>query len=152
MLGQGWQSQWERVGRRLEDVRGVYAGTPGGTDVAIDKVLSFFETVHALRDWLWNDPASGVTKDDVHTLIGGSPLLQVCADVANGSKHFELTTSQTGDLSTTIARNDVAVFVGKGTSAHRFYIASGGSERDLLKVAEEAVDEWRKFLSGRHLI
>ncbi|MFF8104509.1 hypothetical protein ACF07S_33355 [Streptomyces sp. NPDC016640] len=93
-----------------------------------------------------------MTKDDVHTLIGGSPVLQVCADVANGSKHFELTSSQTGDLSTTIARNDVAVFVRKGTSAHRFYIASGGSERDLLKVAEEAVDEWRKFLSGRHLI
>ncbi|MBT2509418.1 hypothetical protein J7I98_26765 [Streptomyces sp. ISL-98] len=90
MLGQGWLSQWERVGRRLEDVRAVYKGAPGGTDAAIDAVLPFFETVHHLKDWLTNDPASGVTTAEVHTLIDGSPALQLCADLANGSKHFKL--------------------------------------------------------------
>ncbi|MEU5199029.1 hypothetical protein AB0G86_34160 [Streptomyces scabiei] len=152
MLGQGWQSQWERVDRRLGTVQAVYTGTQGGTDVAIDAVLSFFETVHHLKDWLRNDEASGVTKDNVHTVIDGSPALQFCADLANGSKHFKLTTSQTGDFSTTIARNDVAVLVGTGTSAHRFYAVSGDEERDVLEIAEEAVATWRDFLSRRHLI
>jgi hypothetical protein len=32
----------------------VYAGAPGGTDEAIDVVLSFFEAVHHLKDWLGN--------------------------------------------------------------------------------------------------
>lgn len=155
MLGQGWSSQWERVGRRLEDARSVYKGAPGGTDAAIDAVLSFFETVHHLKDWLRNDPASGVTTDEVHSLIDGSLVLKLCADLANGSKHFKLDPqrrTQTGDHSTTIARNDVIVFVGTDTSAHRFYTASGGKERDVLEIAEEAVNEWRGFLSGRHLI
>nr|AAO50190.1 hypothetical protein [Streptomyces violaceoruber] len=125
---------------------------PGGTDAAIDAVLSFFETVRHLKDWFRNDQASRVKKDDVHTLIDGSPVLQLCADLANGSKHFAPTTSQTGDLSTTIARNEVAVPVGAGTSAHRFCIASSGKERDVLEIAEDAVDEWRGFLIGRHLI
>jgi hypothetical protein len=58
MLGQGWQWQWARVQRRLEDVREVYAGRPGSTDDAIDDVQSFFEVVHHLRDWLGNDPLS----------------------------------------------------------------------------------------------
>lgn len=155
MLGQGWLSQWERVGRRIEDVRAVYKGTPGGTDAAIDAVLSFVETVHHLKDWLGNDPASGVTTAEVRTLIDGSPVLKLCADLANGSKHFKLDPqrrTQTGDHSTTIARNDVIVFVGTGTSAHRFYTASAGKERDVLEIAEEALNEWRGFLSERHLI
>ena len=54
MLGQGWQSQWVRVRRSLNGVRAVYAGAPGGTDEAIDVVLSFFEAVHHLKDWLGN--------------------------------------------------------------------------------------------------
>ena len=155
MLGQGWSSQWDRVGRRLEDVRTVYEGVPGGTDPAIDAVLSFFEAVHHLKDWLTNDQASGVLPDEVHDLIDGSPTLKLCADLANGAKHFKLDPqrrAQTGDHSTTIAENDVLVFVGTGTSAHRFRAASGGTTRDVLEVAEEAVNEWRDFLSARDLI
>ncbi|WP_405717273.1 hypothetical protein OG607_00500 [Streptomyces sp. NBC_01537] len=152
MLGQGWESQWARVGRRLEDVRAVYQGAPGGTDVAVDRVLSFFETVHHLKDWLGNDPASQVTKPHGDKLINDHLVLQLSADLANGSKHLKLTSTRTGDTSTTIARNDVTVFVGTGNSAHRFYVASGGKEYDALQIAEDAVNEWRRFLSGRGLI
>jgi hypothetical protein len=90
-----------------------------------------------------------VTKADGDALINASPVLQLCADLANGSKHLVLTRSRTGDLSTTIARNDVAVFVGTGTSAHRFYVASSGREYDVLQLAEDAVAEWTRFLSSR---
>ena len=155
MLGQGWSSQWDRVGRRLEDVRTVYEGVPGGTDPAIDAVLSFFEAVHHLKDWLTNDQASGVLPDEVHDLIDGSPTLKLCADLANGAKHFKLDPqrrAQTGDHSTTIAENDVLVLVGAGASAHRFRAASGGTTRDVLEVAEEAVNEWRAFLSAHGLL
>jgi hypothetical protein len=152
VLGQGWQSQWARVQRRLDDVRAVYTGRAGGTDAAIDTVQSFFEAVHHLKDWLGNDPSSGVTKADGDSLINGSTALQLCADLANGSKHLALRSSRTGDLSTTIARNDAAVFVGAGTSAHRFYVASGGTEYDVLVLAEDAVAEWAKFLSSRGFV
>jgi hypothetical protein len=152
MLGQGWQSQWARVHRRLDDVHAVYIRRPGGTDAAIDTVQSFFEAVHHLKDWLGNDPSSGITKAAGDKLISGSPVLQLCADLANGSKHLKLTSSRTGDLSTTIARNDVAVFAGTGTSAHRFYVESAGTEYDVLQLADDAVAEWNKFLSGEGLL
>jgi hypothetical protein len=152
MLGQGWQSQWERVQRRLDDVRAVYTGRPGGTDAAIDIVLSFFEAVHHLKDWLRNDPSSGINKAAGDSMINGSTTLQLCADLANGSKHFKLTRSRTGDLSTTIARNDATVFVGTGTSAHRFYVESADTEYDVLQLAEDATAEWHKFLSSQGLI
>ena len=147
MLGQGWQSQWQRVHRRLEGVRSAYAGAPGGTDVAIDAVLSFFEAVHHLKDWLGNDPVSGITRVEGDSLINSSPMLRLCADLANGSKHLSLTGPRTGDKSTEIARNDVAVSVGTGTAAHRFYVQSGNKEYDALSIAEAAVAEWTKFLT-----
>jgi hypothetical protein len=145
MLGQDWQAQWTRVHHRLDDVRAVYSGRPGGTDAAVDLVQSFCESVHHLKDWLGNDPSSGVTKADGDRLINGSLVLQLCADLANGSKHLKLTGSRTGDLPTTITRNDVTVFAGTGTSAHRFYVESAGTEYDVLQLAEAAVDEWTAF-------
>jgi hypothetical protein len=62
VLGQSWQMQWARVHRRFDDVRAVYAGRPGGTPAAVDTAQSFFEAVHHLKDWLGNDPSSGVTR------------------------------------------------------------------------------------------
>jgi hypothetical protein len=120
MLGQGWQSQWERVQRRLDDVRAVYTGRPGGTDAAIDTVQSFFEAVHHFKDWLRNDPSSGISKAAGDKLINGSVVLRLSADLANGSKHLALTRSRTGDRSTTIARNDVTVFPGTAWGQRRW--------------------------------
>jgi hypothetical protein len=107
--------------------------------------------VHHLKDWLGNDPSSGVTKADGGSLINGSQVLQLSADLANGSKHLKLTGSRTGDPSTTITRNDVTVFAGTGTSAHRFYVESAGTEYDVLQLAEAAVNEWTSFFSSRGL-
>ena len=152
MLGQGWQSQWTRVQNRLNEVRAVYAGRAGGTEAALDTTLSFFEAVHHLKDWLGNDISSGITKGDGDALIGGSLMLQLCADLANGSKHLILTKTRTGDKSTAITRNDVNVFLGTGTAAHRFYVRSGGTEYDVLQIAESAVDEWEKFLTSKSLL
>jgi hypothetical protein len=129
----------------------VYTGRAGGTDAALDLIQSFFECVHHMKDWLGNDPASGVSKRQGDALINSSSVLAICADLANGSKHLVLTNPRTGDHSTTIARNDVTVFVGTGTSSHRFYIASAGVEHDALAIAEAAVSEWENFLSGRGL-
>lgn len=152
MLGQGWEWQWNRVRRRLDEVQAVYTGAPGGTDHAIDVVLSFFEAAYHLKDWLKNDPKSGVTEADVEAWINGLLILQLCGDLANGSKHLKLTSSRTGDLSTTMARSSVDVLVGTGTSAHRFDIVSGDKEYDALTVAKCAVGKWSEFLSKRGLI
>jgi hypothetical protein len=89
---------------------------------------------------------SGITKAEGDSLINRSAMLRLCADLANGSKHLSLTSSRTGDKSTDIARNDVTVFVGTGTAAHRFYVQSGGTEHDVLDIAQAAVAEWTKFL------
>jgi hypothetical protein len=152
MLGQGWRFQWTRVHWRLDGVRTVYTGREGGTEGALDTSLSFFEAAHHLKDWLRNDPSSGITKADVDSLIRRSPMLQLCGDLANGSKHLVLTSTHTHDMSTAITRNDVYILMGTGTVAHRFYVQSAGTEYDVLQIAEAAVDDWTKFLTDKGLL
>ncbi len=152
MLGQGWQFQWGRVQKRLNEVQAVYAGRAGSTDDALDAALSFFEAVHHLKDWLGNDKSSGLTGDDGKALIKGSTELKLCGDLANGSKHLVLTSAWTKDKTTEIARNDVNILAGSGTVAHRFYVQSGGTEYDVLQIAEDAVNEWTKFLTSKRLL
>jgi hypothetical protein len=87
-----------------------------------------------------------------HSLTN-SQTLQLCADLANGSKHLALTKSRTGDPSTDITRNDATVLLGTGgLSKHAFYIESGRVEHNVLDVAEGAVAEWEIFLRRRHLV
>jgi hypothetical protein len=152
MLNHTWLDQWERVQRRLKGVRDVYRGAPGGTPAAVDAVQSFFESVHHLKDWLGNDPSVQLTRNDGDALIASSNELKLSADLANGAKHFSLTQTRTGDLGTDINRNDATVFVGTGTTAHRFYIQSNGVEHDVLDVAEAAVASWDAFLSKKGLL
>ena len=152
MLGRGWQWQWTRIQNHLVEVRTVYAGRVGGTDAALDATLSFFEAIHHLKDWLGNDASSGLTKGDGDALIDRSLVLQLCADLANGSKHLTLTSTRTGDKSTAIVRNSVDVYLGTGTAAHRFYVQSGGTEYDVLEISEAAVEEWAKFLTSKGLL
>ena len=144
--------QWNRVLRRLDDVRTVYAGREDGTDSAVDAVQSFFEAIHHLKDWLGNDSSTSVTKADGDSLISKSRNLQLGADLANGSKHLTLTSSRTGDPSTTIGRNDAEINLGTGKVSHRFYVQSGGVEYDTLQIAEDSVDDWRVFLNARGLL
>ena len=150
--GRGWQFQWTRVYWRLDGVRAVYTGREGGTEGALDTTLSFFEAVHHLKDWLGNDPSSGISKGDGDSLISSSPMLKLCADLANGSKHLVLTSTRTNDKSTAITRNDVNILMERGRLAHRFYVQSAGTEYDVLEIAEAAVDGWTKFLTDRGLL
>jgi hypothetical protein len=149
--GRGWQWQWQRVQMHLKEIRAVYSGRDGGTDDALDATLSFFEVVHHLKDWLGNDSSSGLTRGDGDALIAASPMLKLCADLANGSKHFTLTSARTGDRSTGITRNDVTVSIDTGVT-HRFYVGSGGTEHDALQIAEAAVAEWTGFLTSKGLL
>jgi hypothetical protein len=152
MLGKHWESQWWRVQTRLTQVRAVYAGRDCDTNEAWDSVLSFFEAIHHLADWLHHDQAVELSQSDVKKFVRQSPMLSLCGDLANGSKHMVLTSSLTKDLSTRITRNDATILVGHGTLAHAFYVQSHKVEYDALEIAEAAVEEWTSFLITKGLL
>lgn len=54
-LGEGWQGQWDRVGRwhgRLDRIRGSLPDAEPEKMLALDDVFAFFMKCSHLRDWL----------------------------------------------------------------------------------------------------
>ncbi|MBI1378796.1 MAG: hypothetical protein GC157_15145 [Frankiales bacterium] len=146
----GWQDQWARIERWTERVRAVQQGQADyflGTEHYRDEVFALFEGLWHLKDWLHNDPAVRVSKEDVDGWVFSetSPVLSLKAakDVANGSKHLRLANPAVDAAQT---RND-ATF--GGDNKHVFYIelARTGQEYDALTLAEMCTQDWRRFLA-----
>jgi hypothetical protein len=82
-----WREQYDRVKRwraRLGERTGV-------EDRRVDDFYAFFSTCFHLKDWLKQDnslPES--VRADVETHVNATFWLKLCADLANGSKHLEL--------------------------------------------------------------
>ena len=172
MVQGGWREQWDRVNRMLHKVESVYSGRArGGTAEMKDDVYGFFQNVHHLRDWVSNDPASGVTAAEVEAFVKGSAKLKICADLCNGSKHLTLTKKTwTDDPDTAITKVSAEVLPAgpaivvagggppkvvvsaPGVVLHQFEGVSAGSPFDVLKLAREGVKQWTAFLAAKGLI
>ena len=116
-----------------------------------DDLLSFFMHCHHLKDWVENDQTANITDQEVEALIANNIELQICADLANRSKHLVLKKRPRQDAkiisrSVTIDFNIVA-----STSEH-IIMLKDGSEYSALDVADKAVDIWRKFLQSKNLM
>ena len=100
----GWPEQYERMLRshdRLNDYsRGHRAAS---SDEARDALIHFFQDAYHLKVWLRNDqgeqaigiqpsrnPGAQHIKDAVESYVSSTQFLQLCADIANGSKHLGL--------------------------------------------------------------
>jgi len=94
-----WQEQFERVQRYQLRIAELAKGRPFDRPAAWfrDDIFTFFVECHSFKDWLVNDSAflsSKRTKEKdtlVTKHIEQSDVLQVCADIANGKKHYTLT-------------------------------------------------------------
>lgn len=66
-----------------------------------DDMLNTFQAIWHVKDWVKNDPllstAQHATKQQaIIDAAHASPILKICADVCNGTKHFKLTTPRSG--------------------------------------------------------
>jgi len=97
----GYRDQLDRTRRLLDRVQSAATDQEWGTminDLAFqDDMWSFFQACWHIKDWVKHDP---LVPDDVKTAITrqaeASPLLLMCHDICNGTKHLELTTPRGG--------------------------------------------------------
>jgi len=118
----GWQEQFKRMLRSHTRLKGIAGGQlMASSDEAQDALLHFFQHACHLKDWIKIDPA--VSSSDVEGFINATGPLQICADLCNfcnGTKHFVLRRSRTGDSSTAFATQSVTVrpaTIGSGRSS-----------------------------------
>ena len=148
--GTAWTDQWDRLLRWRERVRRArddWQNSGMGTEHFLDDLFATFQALWHLKDWLHNDPHSGVTGKDVDDWVNSrNSILLVAADLANGSKHLVLTNRRAGGSHQT--RKDVRVHVGHGVQT-TFYALDGRSETEweAVTLADACIEEWREFIA-----
>ena len=113
-----------------------------------DDVYSFFVHCNHLRDWVLKLNKIGIKKEDINNFILKNKPIQLCADLANYSKHCRLEhktwSGATPHISGTIHKSanlnsDLGV-------ESEFFIVAGEETIDALELAEQCWDLWNLFL------
>lgn len=122
--------------------------------MARDELHSFYIECYHLKDALIVEASTlGITKRQVEDAITADPVLALLADLANLDKHAKLNTSKHP------ARSGHVPAIGHASGASNsagwrleLPIIHAGTERDGLDVARQAVEAWRRLLTGWKLL
>jgi len=86
-----YHEQWSRIERlvTLTQAKDHLNACPGLS--YYDLVVLTCQAMWSLKDWVLNDPNfDAADKRGLKTEIHASQVLAICADIANGTKHFRL--------------------------------------------------------------
>jgi hypothetical protein len=150
-----FQEQEGRVDRLLRIIDAPDQQAQIGGLVFEDILIFAFQNMWHLRDWALNDPQFGALdrralRDEIET----NAYLRVCADLANGSKHFSLNNPRT-----TIAQSDQRGMYcdsGKGIFQVLYYLESTDPSSpfhgmEVRQFLGECRQEWRRIIDRHYL-
>jgi hypothetical protein len=158
-------NQFERVKRYLAKVN-PSTKYHGNQIEYEDNLWSFFQNAWHLKDWIKND--SAIIKIPIEKIIGKYNSLKICADMANRTKHFQLTTANRLDakhirtdvtVKLPVNLNDILTSTEKpypiikaSGSTYNYVIEDKyGNTYEAIGLANEIVEDWKNIIS-KHII
>lgn len=146
---EAWRDQWQRMERWNRRIWRHYAprdgNEPHDPDWVGDDLRAFFVTAYHLKDWLINDPAVVVPKEEIEGKVTDSTWIALAADICNGVKHLRLKPKRRRsqkDPAFGYGRTRVDAD-GRSQLLHYQLLMNDGSEIDALNLSQRVVDEWR---------
>lgn len=135
--------QLKRVRRFLDRVRDHGRGTVDYDD----DLWSFFQNAWHLKDWIDHDKTiSNAKTQRILNRAHSSKELSICRDLANRTKHLELTD---GSRDADVTSRNVAVTLGvepPTTKYSHIITLDDGSQIVAQELAEEIVLEWEAIM------
>src|SRR5688572_16657296 len=113
MTSSSYLEQYKRMIRSFERFEKINEGKAHDqhSDYNLDDVYSFFIYCYHLKDWIKNDPASGIDAPTVEGFVHGDLNLKLCGDLSNGVKHLKLDRPKV-DAGAEIQGSHLSVYVG----------------------------------------
>jgi hypothetical protein len=159
--------QWERVQRWYSKVE-EFSLHPSAIkqDDALDIVYAFFTNCFHLKDWI--KASHPELKNEVEDLFDdkkGKPCFNICAGLANGSKHLSPDTNKRptyGNASVVV--QNVRLYVPTLSlnnqsnaklivkASYSWSLNSSGMQYDVYELAKECMEEWGSYLKNRNLV
>jgi hypothetical protein len=151
-ISTGWQEQYYRMQRSYQRLLQASQGTDptaqSSEDVR-DTLYHFFQDTYHLKDWIGNDSsvATGHRLDVQY--VNNRSILQLCADLCNGTKHLSLSSTRAGDLLTGFSSQSVTVYAPTAGSnrppghvEHSWEVTSNNVNSDAVRLAGDVITEW----------
>lgn len=147
-----YREQYERMIRYYNKIK---QPKDGDHLAQLDNIYSFFQSAWHLKDWIKND--SAICFFNIEKIVEKKISLMKCADLANGSKHLELTRPRTNSK---FDGNDVLVKVGMAVlnesngiyygksieSEYTFWIKYGSQRQCVNDLADQIVNDWNEII------
>ncbi len=146
----GWTDQWRTIQRHLTQLREQYRGNEmRGNLQLVDTVDALFLALYHLRDWLYQDRATGLSDSVVDNHISNCPRsLGVCRAYANTRKH--MTRDKATALEAKISKTSGGP--GRQTATITYWPKNQPAsitEVDALDLAERSEQNWRALLTAK---
>ena len=131
---------------------GVFSSTGHDKYKYDDDVISFFIHCYHVRDWIIHLNKVGMDSQQVDDYINQHKALKICADLANGSKHCELTRSLRTSKQPHVAYKEHQTSTwhtdegGGEVMESKYGIYTGTETLDALELATECVNLWSQFI------
>jgi hypothetical protein len=150
----GYRDQLDRVRRMLDRAESRASNMDWGTEFNEhefqDEVWGLFQACWHVKDWVKHDPlVPQPVKDAIKRQAEASPVLLMCHDICNGTKHLELTTPRGGG-----ARYDSTESIHESgfVMSVDCWIEDGAGKRISGKdLARKCIAEWEQILAGHRL-
>ncbi len=148
MCFRGSMEQFDRVERYLKRIRNVYSGDNlilwDDRAYVEDDILSFFMHCHHLQDWVSSLNKVGVTHEQIKQFIESHESLRICADLANQSKHCQLTKKPWSEVKPHLAGFQYETVDGSHRPGIRgkFAVITDEAIIDVLELAESCWHHW----------
>lgn len=147
--------QYQRAKRWYERFKSIDEGRDHdmASDCYQDEIYAFFVNCYHLKDWLKNDPTSGINKDEIENFINKSENLSMCADLCNGSKHLVINQPRK-DTQTKIGGRSFSLGLGIGSPkiSVRYKVELKNRTYDAFDLATKSLKEWEDFLKSKKLL
>lgn len=148
---QGWVGQYHRMIRWYEKFKTTNPGNFEGLNVDEhhDILFTCFQNIFILKDWLHY--SASIPKKTLNDFIENNIELQICRDICNGTKHFDLKQASVDD-DFTIIREYEPFHKVWGHEPNKMVILTGGHKFELKALAWKCIKLWEDFLRTEKLI
>ena len=108
----------------------------------------FFLNCYHLKDWIKNDPDTGV-HDEVEEWINANKDLRICADICNAHKHVDLDNPRS-DAEPAVTKGHYRLSVGgpEVTLSVRYTVETASGPTDAFELATRCMEAWERFIKN----
>jgi hypothetical protein len=142
----GWRAQYDRFQRSHARVVGPYRSSVE----YVDDLHHFMQDCWHLKDWIKNDPATGLATT-IETQVLACKSLRIAADLANGSKHLNRHTHREGAYVTSISVT-AHLNQNKPVDVECVITLGDGTQTSATNVVHDAFADWNTILMAAGLV